>query len=104
MPFRLGMRLHSLVRASCRYLPQRWQQSGAQRYSADLAITVDNVFNSSQSVQPHRAAGMELLSGYADLCPKAKLATVSKAGRSVDIDSGSIHLTGKTLAAPGSRL
>ena len=52
---------------------------------------MDDVLIAAQLLQPHRAAGVELLGGDAHLTAQAELAAVGEAGGAVDIDRRTVH-------------
>ena len=52
---------------------------------------MDDVLIAAQLLQPHRAAGVELLGGDAHLTAQAELAAVGEAGGAVDIHRRTVH-------------
>ena len=61
-----------------------------RRIFAYLSFSVDKVFRTRQSIEPHRTTHMELLRADANLGAKAKLKAVGKACRSIHIDGRGI--------------
>ena len=66
-----------------------------QRKSADLTVTVDYILGTGQLFQTHRAAGVHLLGGNADLGTQTELTAVGKAGGGIDIYCRTVHLRRK---------
>ena len=60
-----------------------------------LPVAADDVFVAVELLEPHRAAGVELLGRNAHLAAEAELAAVGKAGGGVYIDGGRVHQAGK---------
>ena len=90
----------SRVRGS-RATPGRARGSSAclvgRRSPPHLPVAVDDVLHARQLAQPHRAAGVQLLGGDADLGPEAELAAVDEAGRGVDEHGGGVDLATEAL-------
>ena len=70
---------------------------GGQGRSADLPVTVDDVFVAAKLLQPHGAPGVQLLGRDAHLTAQAKLSAVRKAGGAVYIHGGAVHRSGKAV-------
>src|ERR1043165_8171329 len=60
--------------------------------SADVPITGDDVLGGGHLGQPHRAAGVQLLGGDADLGPEAELTAIGEARGRVDEYGGRVDL------------
>ena len=59
----------------------KWHREAmTERFSPHLPISMDDVLIAAQLLQPHRAAGMELLGGDAHLTAQTELAAVGEAG------------------------
>ena len=54
-------------------------------------FSMDDVFVGGQLLQPHGAAGVQLLGGDAHLAAEAELAAVGEAGGGVDVDRRAVH-------------
>ena len=70
----------------------KWHcEAMTERFSPHLPISMDDVLIAAQLLQPHRAAGMELLGGDTHLTAQAELAAVGEAGGAVDIHRRTVH-------------
>src|SRR3954462_613327 len=63
----------------------------------DMTISRYHPCRTCQLGQPHRSAGVQLLGGYADLCPETELLAVGEPGRGV-------HHHGRRVTAHDERL
>ena len=69
--------------------------------SADLSVAADDIFIGAQLVEPHGAAGVELLRGDAHLAAEAELTPVGKAGGDVDVRCRAVRTVDEALGARG---
>lgn len=70
----------------------------------DIPVSAQNVLVGAESLQPHRAARVNLAGGNADLRAEAVAIAVGKARRAVLIHPGGIHQREEFPAAASSRV
>ena len=58
-----------------------------------MSVAVHQILVGGQGEETHRATGVELLGGDADLCAKSEVPSVGEAGGGVDVDGGGVDLT-----------
>ena len=63
--------------------------------STDMSISSDYIFIAAKLLQTHRASGVELLRGDANLAAQAELTAVGESGAGIDINSGAVHQSDK---------